>query len=99
MLAPFAMSSKQMMWKSVPDNGAGGVGAVQVLGDDILGAVVDDAAVGQHLAAQLRRGGCWLDVVAGIDSVAVRFDLAAIDIESRNDFEIRRPPAADTRVH
>ena len=76
------MSSKQTVWKSVPDRVSGSSGSIQVLGDDIIGVAVSDAATGQQLAAQLRQSERWLDVVAGIDSVAVRFDLASIDIDS-----------------
>ena len=71
---------------------------IHTLGDDLLGVPVTDAATGQQVAAQLRQSGGWLDVVAGIDSVAVHFDLAEIDIDSARqqlNEQLRDPTAAD----
>ena len=59
--------------------------AVRVLGDDLLGVAVSDTAAGQQVAAELREGGIWLDVVAGIDSVAVHIDLVALDVDTASD--------------
>lgn len=53
--------------------------SITVLGDDLLGVAVVDAAAAQQLANHLRQSGSWCDVVAGIDTVAVQFNLAAID--------------------
>ena len=64
------------------DNGSAAGIEVAVLGDDVLGIKVADVSAGQQLAAQLRQAGGWLDVVAGIDSVAAQFDLARFDIDS-----------------
>jgi allophanate hydrolase len=48
-------------------------------GDDLLSIAVDTPADAQALAKQLRQNGAWLEVVPGIDSVVVRFDIAALD--------------------
>jgi len=47
-------------------------------GDDIFSVAVDGPAEAQALAAKLRKLRAWLEVVPGIDSVAVRFDAASI---------------------
>lgn len=47
--------------------------------DDLLSLSVDGPEYAQALAACLRETGAWLDVVAGIDSVVVRFDAAGLD--------------------
>lgn len=47
--------------------------------DDLLSLSVDTPQDAQALAAHLRDKGGWLDVVAGIDSVVVRFDVAKMD--------------------
>lgn len=49
-------------------------------GDDLLSVAVDGPPQAQALAAHLRDTGAWLEVVAGIDSVVVRFDAAVSDI-------------------
>lgn len=48
-------------------------------GDDLFSIAVDTPASAQALAAQLRRHDAWLEVVPGIDSVVVRFDIARLD--------------------
>jgi KipI family sensor histidine kinase inhibitor len=48
-------------------------------GDDLFTIAVDAPAAAQALAARLRRGQDWLEIVPGIDSVVVRFDAAASD--------------------
>ena len=48
-------------------------------GDDLFSVAVDAPADAQALAAQLRRGGHWLEVVPGIDTVMVRYDAARVD--------------------
>ncbi len=63
------------------DNEAATGAEIVVVGDDVLGIKVVDVSAGQMLATQLRQAGGWLDVVAGIDSVAVHFDLAEINID------------------
>ena len=50
-------------------------------GDDLLSVSVASPAHAQALAAHLRETGTWLEVVAGIDSVVVRFDAAVLDGE------------------
>ena len=47
-------------------------------GDDLISVSVDDPEGAQALAAELRDSGYWLEAVAGIDSVVVRFDTANI---------------------
>lgn len=55
-------------------------------GDDLISISVADPKAAQALATGLRDSGQWLEAVAGIDSVVVRFDLACVD---RADAEIR----------
>jgi len=64
------------------DNGASGERAVHTLGDDILGIRLANSAQCQQLAEHLRQAGSWLDAVAGIDSVAVRFDAASMSLDA-----------------
>ena len=55
-------------------------------GDDLLSVSVADPQTAQRLAADLRRSGDWIEAVAGVDSVVVRFDIASIlraDAEDR----------------
>lgn len=47
--------------------------------DEFASLSVDGPPEAQALAAHLRRDSAWLEVVAGIDSVVVRFDLLAMD--------------------
>jgi allophanate hydrolase subunit 1 len=49
--------------------------------DDLLSLSVDGPEDAQALAAHLRESGAWLDVVAGIDSVVVHFDAAALNAD------------------
>lgn len=51
-------------------------------GDDLLSMAAASPPGAQALAAHLRATGTWLEVVAGIDSVVVRFDAAALDAET-----------------
>lgn len=55
---------------------------IRIAADDVLWLDVCDAMVGQAIAEQLRESGDWLEAVAGIDSVAVRFDAARIDVDA-----------------
>lgn len=50
-------------------------------GDDLLSLSVASPPDAQALATHLRETGTWLEVVAGIDSVVVRFDAAVLDAE------------------
>lgn len=50
--------------------------------DDLISLSVDGPESAQSLAASLRDTGAWLDVVAGIDSVVVRFDAVALDADT-----------------
>ena len=54
-------------------------GDIVVCGDDLISIGVADPRSAQQRAKQLRETGDWLEVVAGIDSVVVRFDAARID--------------------
>lgn len=47
--------------------------------DDLLSLSVDGPQDAEALASYLRQNGAWLEVVAGIDSVVVRFDTAETD--------------------
>jgi KipI family sensor histidine kinase inhibitor len=47
--------------------------------DDQLSFAVESPSSAQAAAEQLRASGEWLEVVPGIDSVVVRFDIAQID--------------------
>jgi KipI family sensor histidine kinase inhibitor len=59
---------------------------VRSAGDDLLSVFVDDPQTAQRLAADLRESGDWIEAVAGVDSVVVRFDIANV---SSNDAESR----------
>jgi len=48
-------------------------------GDDLFSIAVETPAHAQALAEQIGQSGSWLDVVPGIDSVLVRFDIAVLD--------------------
>lgn len=55
-------------------------------GDDLLSIAVANPQTAQRLAADLRNSGYWIEAVAGVDSVVVRFDIATVlsaDAESR----------------
>ncbi len=55
-------------------------------GDDLLSISVADVETAQRLAADLRESGDWIEAVAGVDSVVVRFDIASVqraDAEKR----------------
>jgi len=51
---------------------------VQSAGDDLIAIPADGPRGAEALAASLRESGAWLDAVAGIDSVVVRFDLSRV---------------------
>ena len=48
-------------------------------GDDSYSIAAESPAAAQALAAALRKGGQWLEVVPGIASVLVRYDAARMD--------------------
>lgn len=52
---------------------------MQSAGGDLISIAVEGPREAQSVARQLRASGTWIEVVAGIDSVVVRFDLANID--------------------
>jgi len=58
---------------------------LQIIADDVIGLIVKDAAEAQSLAAHLRQTGDWLEVVPGLDSVAVRYDPATIALSAVSD--------------
>ena len=55
-------------------------------GDDLISVRVSDPRQAQVLAAYLRESGKWIEAVAGIESVVVRFDIAT---QGRADAEKR----------
>ena len=72
-------------------------------GDDLLSVDAASPAEAQALAEQLRETGEWLEVVGGIDSVVVRFDIASLDadkaaqrIDASLAEAVRAPETADT---
>ncbi len=74
-------------------------------GDDLFSIAVTTPADAQGLAVQLRQAGTWQEVVPGVDSVIVRFDLAKMDeADARAAIEavlaegIRPLPGNDTVV-
>jgi len=60
-------------------------------GDDLISVSVADVRAAQRLAANLRESGDWIEAVAGVDSVVVRFDIASV---RRADAETRLTAAA-----
>ena len=69
-------------------------------GDDLISVSVADPKEAQTLAAGLRESGCWLEAVAGIESVAVRFDIATIarqDAKEKLSNELANIPKAPAR--
>ena len=71
-------------------------------GDDLISISVAGPEKAQTLAAGLRTSGQWLEAVAGIDSVVVRFDIANIaraDAEKwLHDALLNVPPPAVRKV-
>jgi allophanate hydrolase len=55
-----------------------GLKFVRSVGDDLLSVSVEDPQIAQRLAADLRESGDWIEAVAGVDSVVVRFDIASV---------------------
>jgi KipI family sensor histidine kinase inhibitor len=72
---------------------------VRSAGDDLISVDVVDPERAQALAATLREAGDWLEAVAGIDSVVVRFDIATVsrvDAENRlREAEANAPDALE----
>lgn len=50
--------------------------------DDLISLPADGPLDAEALASYLREDGDWLEVVAGIDSVVIRFDAARLDAET-----------------
>ena len=65
---------------------------MQSAGDDLISLAVADTRSAQALASSLRASGDWLEAVAGIDSVVVRYDIATL---SRLDAEHRFKDASN----
>lgn len=59
---------------------------MQSAGDDLISITVADVTAAQRLAAFLRQQGEWLEIVAGMESVVVRFDASLF---TRNSVEAR----------
>lgn len=55
------------------------------VGDDLISVAVADPAAAQALAAGLRASGLWIEAVAGIDSVVVRFDIATLSQDAARE--------------
>lgn len=55
---------------------------VKFIAEDVIELAAPDAAAAQALAQHLRETGQWLDVVAGLACVAIRFDPNQIDFET-----------------
>lgn len=55
---------------------------IRFLTDDLIWIDVVDPVQGQAIAEQLRDSGDWLEAVAGIDSIAVRFDAGSMDLDT-----------------
>lgn len=55
------------------------------VGDDLISVAVADPAAAQALAAGLRASGLWIEAVAGIDSVVVRFDIAVLSQDAARE--------------
>jgi KipI family sensor histidine kinase inhibitor len=73
---------------------------VRSAGDDLISVSVADAQKAQALAAGLRESGYWLEAVAGIESVVVRFDIANVtraDAESRLSSALENVPSLAAR--
>jgi KipI family sensor histidine kinase inhibitor len=72
---------------------------VRSAGDDLISVDVVGPERAQALAATLRETGDWLEAVAGIDSVVVRFDIAnvsRVDAENRlREAEANAPEALE----
>ncbi len=49
------------------------------VGDDLISIAVAEPRAAQSLARRLLESGQWFEVVAGIDSVVVRFDVASMN--------------------
>jgi allophanate hydrolase len=58
---------------------------VRSVGDDLISVAVADPAAAQALAAGLRASGLWIEAVAGIDSVVVRFDIAVLSQDAARE--------------
>lgn len=58
---------------------------MQSAGDDLISISVAGPREAQSVAGQLRMDRQWLEVVAGIDSVVVQFDLSKIDPKSARE--------------
>ena len=55
------------------------------VGDDLISVAVADPAAAQALAAGLRASGLWIEAVAGIDSVVVRFDIGVLSQDAARE--------------
>lgn len=71
---------------------------MQSAGDDLISIAASDPAAAQALAKHLRDKGDWIDVVAGIEFVVVRFDLATTDRSAAEDEVRHLVSSAPTRL-
>jgi KipI family sensor histidine kinase inhibitor len=73
---------------------------VRSAGDDLLSVAVADPQTAQRLAAVLRDSDDWIEAVAGVNSVVVRFDIATVlraDAEKRLGIAAANIPEPDER--
>lgn len=74
---------------------------MQSAGDDLISVSVADPEAAQTLAAALRDTSDWLEAVAGIDTVVVRFDIARVSHRDAEDQLVEAianvGPQAETR--
>lgn len=68
---------------------------IRACGDDLLTFAVSTTALAQQLAQALRQSGNWLEVVGGIDSVVVQFDMATMSIATAIETLQAFAPTAD----
>lgn len=74
---------------------------VQSAGDDLISISVANPREAQELAGRLRESREHLDVVPGIDSVVVQFDIATMkrhDVEENIAKVLAQPGVADTKT-
>ena len=70
---------------------------MRTAGDDLISVDAVDADRAQALAATLRETGDWLEAVAGIDSVVVRFDIAKVSrVDAENKLREAEANAPET---
>lgn len=69
----------------MPPGGSNRFGEIVACGDDLLSVDVAETQAAQRLADALNASGDWLEAVAGLESVVVRFDAAHMDCRAAED--------------